>query len=156
MDLLHFFQVLGPPFLPYISIDVLLRVVAVVPDNSRVLSRNSAENFAANFSELLDKKRDRRFWTKNELSDALEKVGRLRPFYERKVAVRGVLGLLWPEARERIANTAYATAESVGRGQVILFAADPTFRTWLPGIQRLFFNAVLLGPGMGTSWPVPW
>ena len=65
-------------------------------------------------------------------------------------------GLLWPEAKERLANTAYAMVESVGRGQVILFAADPTFRTWLPGAQRLFFNAVLLGPGMGTSQPVPW
>ena len=65
-------------------------------------------------------------------------------------------GLLWPEARDRLANTAYATVESVGQGQVILFAVDPTFRTWLPGMQRLFFNAVLLGPGMGTSQPVPW
>jgi len=65
-------------------------------------------------------------------------------------------GLLWPEARERISNTAYATVESLGNGQVVLFAADPTFRTWLPGIQRLFFNAVLLGPGMGASQPVPW
>jgi hypothetical protein len=36
----------------------------------------------------------------------------------------------------------------VGQGQVILFAAGPTFRTWLPGMQRPFFNAVLLGPGM--------
>ncbi|MHC4437171.1 MAG: M14 family metallopeptidase [Planctomycetota bacterium] len=65
-------------------------------------------------------------------------------------------GLLWPEARNRIANTAYATVESLGKGQVILFAVDPTFRNWLPGMQRLFFNAVLLGPGMGTSQPVPW
>ena len=65
-------------------------------------------------------------------------------------------GLLWPEARDRLANTAYATVESLGQGQVILFAIDPTFRTWLPGMQRLFFNAVLLGPGMGTSQPVPW
>ncbi|MHC4536412.1 MAG: M14 family metallopeptidase [Planctomycetota bacterium] len=65
-------------------------------------------------------------------------------------------GLLWPEARERLSNTAYATVESLGNGQVVLFATDPTFRTWLPGIQRLFYNAVLLGPGMGTSQPVPW
>jgi len=65
-------------------------------------------------------------------------------------------GLLWPEARERLSNTAYATVESIGNGQVVLFAIDPTFRTWLPGIQRLFFNAVLLGPGMGTSQPIPW
>ena len=65
-------------------------------------------------------------------------------------------GLLWPEARERLALTAYATVESVGRGQIILFATDPTQRMWLPGMQRLFLNAVLLGPGMGTSRPLPW
>ena len=65
-------------------------------------------------------------------------------------------GLLWPEARDRLANTAYATVESLGQGQVILFAVDPTLRTWLPGMQRLFFNAVLLGPGMGASQPIPW
>ena len=65
-------------------------------------------------------------------------------------------GLLWPEARERLADTAYATVESLGQGQVILFATDPTYRMWLPGVQRLFFNAILLGPGMGTSQPLPW
>jgi len=65
-------------------------------------------------------------------------------------------GLLWPEATERIADTAYATVESVGRGQIILFATDPTFRMWLPGMQRLFLNAILFGPGMGTSQPLPW
>jgi len=65
-------------------------------------------------------------------------------------------GLLWPEAKERISDTAYATVERVGRGQIILFATDPTFRMWLPGMQRLFLNSVLLGPGMGTSQPLPW
>ena len=65
-------------------------------------------------------------------------------------------GLLWPEARLRIADTAYATVESVGRGQIILFATDPTLRMWMAGAQRLFLNAVLLGPGLGASQPVPW
>ena len=65
-------------------------------------------------------------------------------------------GLLWPEARQRLAQTAYVTTESVGRGQIILFATDPTYRMWLAGAQRLFLNAVLLGPGMGTSQPLPW
>jgi len=65
-------------------------------------------------------------------------------------------GLLWPEARQRLADTAYVTAESVGRGQIILFATDPTLRMWLAGAQRLFLNAVLLSPGMGASQPVPW
>jgi hypothetical protein len=65
-------------------------------------------------------------------------------------------GLLWPEARKRLADTAYATVEPAGRGQIILFATDPILRLWLAGEQRLFLNAVLLGPGMGTSQPVPW
>ncbi|MBN1832193.1 MAG: hypothetical protein JW896_08790 [Deltaproteobacteria bacterium] len=65
-------------------------------------------------------------------------------------------GLLWPEARQRLADTAYVTVESMGRGQIILFATDPTHRMWLAGAQRLFLNAVLLGPGMGASQPVPW
>ena len=65
-------------------------------------------------------------------------------------------GLLWPEAGQRLANTAYATVDSVGRGQLILFATDPTYRMWLPCMQRLFFNATLSGPGMGTSQPLPW
>jgi len=65
-------------------------------------------------------------------------------------------GLLWPEAGQRLANTAYATVESVGRGQLILFATDPTYRMWLPCMQRLFLNATLSGPGMGTSQPLPW
>jgi hypothetical protein len=65
-------------------------------------------------------------------------------------------GLFWPEARERIADSAYAMVESLGQGQVILFATDPTFRMWLPASQRLLLNAVLLGPGLGTTPPRPW
>jgi hypothetical protein len=65
-------------------------------------------------------------------------------------------GLLWPEARERIADSAYATVESLGNGQVILFAADPSFRMWMAAEQRLLLNAVLLGPGLGTTPPRPW
>lgn len=65
-------------------------------------------------------------------------------------------GLLWPEARGRLADTAYATVERKGRGQVILFAADPFFRGYLEGTGRLYLNALILGPGLGTSQPVPW
>ena len=65
-------------------------------------------------------------------------------------------GLLWPEARQRFANSSFATVERYGRGQVILFASNPTYRGWYPAMERLFLNAVLLGPGMGTSQPVPW
>jgi len=65
-------------------------------------------------------------------------------------------GLLWPEARKRWARTAYATREGLGRGQVILFAGQPNFRGYFRGSGRMFANAIFLGPGLGTSVPVPW
>jgi hypothetical protein len=65
-------------------------------------------------------------------------------------------GLLWPEARQRWAKTAYATREGMGKGQVILFSEDPYFRAYFHGTKRLFLNAVLLGPGMGTRQSAPW
>jgi hypothetical protein len=65
-------------------------------------------------------------------------------------------GLLWPEGAERVARTAFLTQESRGKGQVILFAADPAFRRSLCAEERLLLNAVLLGPGLGTEHPAPW
>jgi hypothetical protein len=65
-------------------------------------------------------------------------------------------GLLWPEARKRWAGTAYATVERVGSGQIVLFASDPFFRGYFEGSGRLLLNAMILGPGLGTSQPVPW
>jgi hypothetical protein len=65
-------------------------------------------------------------------------------------------GLLWPEARDRWARTAYATRESRGRGQIILFSGDPVFRGFFLGTERLLVNALLLGPGFGTNPPVGW
>ena len=65
-------------------------------------------------------------------------------------------GLLWPEAAGRLAQTAYLTRESSGRGQVILFAGDPNFRGYFWGTERLFLNAALLGPGLGAAHTIPW
>ena len=56
-------------------------------------------------------------------------------------------GLLWPEARERWAGTAYLTQERKGRGQVIMFAGSPNFRAYTFGTRPLLINAVLYGPG---------
>ncbi len=64
-------------------------------------------------------------------------------------------GLLWPEARLRIADSAWLTVERQGAGQVILFAASPVFRGWFLGTSRLFANAVVYGPGLGASAPAP-
>ncbi len=60
-------------------------------------------------------------------------------------------GLVWPEATHRIANTAYVTRESFGRGQIVLFATPPTFRASTRGTTRVFLNAVVCGPGLGAS-----
>ena len=65
-------------------------------------------------------------------------------------------GLLWPEAAGRLARTAYATREGLGRGQVILFSGDPGFRNWTLGTRRLLLNAIFYGPGLGTRWSNPW
>jgi hypothetical protein len=67
-----------------------------------------------------------------------------------------ISGLLWPEAKERIADTAYCTIEPQGSGQVILFACPPVFRGWFRGTARLLANAVIYGPGAGAHQPLGW
>lgn len=66
-----------------------------------------------------------------------------------------ISGLLWPEARARIADSAWLTVERQGAGQVILFASSPVFRGWFTATARLFANAVVYGPGLGANQPAP-
>ena len=65
-------------------------------------------------------------------------------------------GLLWPEAKTRWEHTAYATREGRGRGQIILFAGEPNFRSYFYGTGRMLINSFLLGPGFGTRPVVEW
>jgi len=67
-----------------------------------------------------------------------------------------VSGLLWPEARKRLAKTAYATREGRGKGQIILFPFQPNERGYYPETTRLLWNAIFLGPGLGAEAPLPW
>ena len=60
-------------------------------------------------------------------------------------------GLVWPEASQRIANSAYLTREKVGKGQIILFSGEPNFRGAARGTNRLWLNAVIYGSGLGTD-----
>jgi hypothetical protein len=60
-------------------------------------------------------------------------------------------GLLWPEARERLADSAYLTVEHMGNGVVILFAAQPGFRGYHAATGRFFANAVVYAPGLGAN-----
>jgi len=62
-------------------------------------------------------------------------------------------GLLWPESRERFADSVWLMRERKGRGQVIVFAQHPNFRGSWRGSVRLFGNAVVLGPGAGADPP---
>ncbi|RLA00546.1 MAG: peptidase, partial [Gammaproteobacteria bacterium] len=68
--------------------------------------------------------------------------------YELKLRMSG---LLWPEASQRLANSAYLTRESKGNGQIILFASQPVFRGSTMGTNRLLLNALVYGAGLGTN-----
>jgi hypothetical protein len=59
-------------------------------------------------------------------------------------------GLLWPEAAQRIANSAYLTHEKAGSGQIIFFSGQPNFSGAARGTNRLFLNAVVYDTGLGT------
>jgi hypothetical protein len=55
-------------------------------------------------------------------------------------------GHIWEESAERLPGTIFAYEERTGRGRIIAFAEDVNFRAYWRGANRLFLNAVLLGP----------
>jgi hypothetical protein len=56
-------------------------------------------------------------------------------------------GFTWPGNTERLLrNTALVVEEPLGRGHVVLFQNEPTFRGWVRNMDRLVLNAVVLGP----------
>ncbi len=67
-----------------------------------------------------------------------------------------VSGLLWPEARERVANSSYLMRERKGSGQLILIANDPNQRAYFHGTRKFVMNAILFGPGFGSSFEGPY
>lgn len=66
-----------------------------------------------------------------------------------------ISGLLWPEGRSRIAETSFLTHESKGKGQIILFTQHPNMRAYFYGTRKMFINALLYGPGLGTRFNGP-
>ncbi len=60
-------------------------------------------------------------------------------------------GYLWEENRKQLAYKPLVIAQREGRGQVIAFTADPNFRAMLDGMNVIFLNAVLRGPGRTRS-----
>ena len=69
----------------------------------------------------------------------------LPPGYDLNVRMSG---LVWPEAAQRIANSAYLTRERVGKGQVILFSGEPNFRGSTLEQTDFLLNAVIYGAGL--------
>ncbi len=65
-------------------------------------------------------------------------------------------GLLWPEFRERAADSAWLVREAKGDGQILLFSGTPGFRGHSLADGRLFGNAVVYGPGLGAAQPIGW
>ncbi len=55
-------------------------------------------------------------------------------------------GHTWDESDERLPGAVGVYVESVGAGRVVAFAEDPNFRGYWRGADRLFLNAVVLGP----------
>jgi hypothetical protein len=56
-------------------------------------------------------------------------------------------GFCWPKTLELMAGTPYVIYQSSGDGHIIALTDDPNYRAMYPQLQRLFFNAVMFGPG---------
>jgi len=54
-------------------------------------------------------------------------------------------GYCWPETLTMLPGKSFLMHQSLGRGSVVAFADDPTYRAYSPNLQRLFFNAVFFG-----------
>jgi hypothetical protein len=58
-----------------------------------------------------------------------------------------IAGFVWPNNTERLLRgTAYVFEEPTGRGHVVLYAEDPTYRGIWRNMTRLFFNSFLFQP----------
>lgn len=56
-----------------------------------------------------------------------------------------VAGYLHPSQRGAVSGSASLVARKMGRGSVVLFVDDPTFRAFWLGTQRLLLNTVFFG-----------
>ena len=57
-----------------------------------------------------------------------------------------IAGHAWEENLERLPGRVLVYEEREGAGRVIAFAEDPNFRGYWRGADRLFLNAIILGP----------
>lgn len=57
-----------------------------------------------------------------------------------------IAGHAWNESIEKLPGAVFAWEERVGNGRVVAFPEDLNFRGYWRGVDRLFLNAVILGP----------
>ncbi len=57
-------------------------------------------------------------------------------------------GFIWPKTEKYLAGKVFLYNEPFGRGKLIMFTEDPNFRASYDGLNKLFLNAILLGPGL--------
>jgi ribosomal protein S18 acetylase RimI-like enzyme len=55
-------------------------------------------------------------------------------------------GYMVASDKEKLAGRPFVVIQPVGRGRVIYFACDPTFRGYWYGLNLLFMNSLILGP----------
>ena len=55
-------------------------------------------------------------------------------------------GFMLDADREKLAGRPFVVVSPVGRGRVIYFACDPTFRGYWYGLNLLFLNSLIFGP----------
>lgn len=56
-------------------------------------------------------------------------------------------GLMWEDVQRQLPNKAFLMYVRTGRGHVVAFAEDPSYRAFLEGLNLMMLNAVFLGPG---------
>jgi len=64
-------------------------------------------------------------------------------------------GHLWQEARRQLAFKPAVIVQAQDRGQVVGFAADPSFRGMMDALDVLVANAVFFGPAAAGPVPPP-
>jgi hypothetical protein len=99
------------------------------------------------------------FWLTNGVAESVNAMVEGRAIYTPVKSDKGVnavyfdaadkllaSGYLWSENRKQMAYKPLVATSTSGRGVVVAFTEDPTFRGMLDGMNVLFLNAVFRGP----------
>ena len=60
-------------------------------------------------------------------------------------------GFMWEQNRKQLAYKPFVVTEKLGRGNIVAFTADPTFRGYMDGLNILLLNAVFRGPSHASA-----